>query len=191
NNPDGVEIKKNKGSDGKPLDGIPFHPYYTVKDLFGVGVFLTLFAFVIFYAPEFGGYFLEPDNFNPANRDVTPEHIVPVWYFTPYYAILRAVPDKLLGVVLMGAAVLILFLLPWLDRSRVKSIRYKGWGSKILLVVFAIAFVRLGMLGVAEGTVAETRESRFWTFVYFAFFVLMPFITKYEKTKPEPERVTK
>ena len=191
NNPDGIEIKKNKDAHGRPLDGIPFHPYYTVKDIFGVGVFLTLFAFVIFYAPEFGGYFLEPDNFNPANRDVTPEHIVPVWYFTPYYAILRAVPDKLLGVVLMGGAIIVLFFLPWLDRSKVKSIRYKGWGSKIMLVVFAITFIRLGMLGVAEGTAAETIESRFWTFAYFAFFVLLPFVTKYEKTKPEPERVTK
>jgi len=190
NNPDGVEIKKNKDAQGRPLDGIPFHPYYTVKDIFGVGVFLTLFAFVIFYAPEFGGYFLEKDNFVEANPQVTPEHIVPVWYFTPYYAILRGVPDKLLGVLLMGAAVMILFLMPWLDRSKVRSIRYKGWGSKIMLAVFAVTFIRLGMLGVAEGTTAETIETRFWTFMYFAFFALMPFISKYEKTKPVPERVT-
>ncbi len=191
NNPEGVEIKKNKDARGVPLDGIPFHPYYTVKDIFGVGVFLTLFAFVIFFAPEFGGLFLEPDNFNPADPLVTPEHIVPVWYFTPYYAILRAVPDKLAGVILMGLAIMILFVLPWLDRSRVKSIRYKGLGSKILLAVFIVAFIRLGMLGMAEGTVAQTWESRIWTFVYFAFFGLLPFVTKYEKTKPEPERVTK
>ncbi len=191
NNPDGVEIKKHKDEQGRPLDGIPFHPYYTVKDIFGVGVFLTLFAFVIFYAPEFGGLFLEPDNFNPADPLVTPEHIVPVWYFTPYYAILRAVPDKLLGVVLMGLAIMVLFLLPWLDRSKVRSIRYKGWGSKILLAVFAVTFVRLGMLGMAEGTPAETIESRVWTFLYFAFFGLLPFVTKYERTKPVPERVTK
>ncbi|MDT8438173.1 MAG: cytochrome bc complex cytochrome b subunit [Wenzhouxiangellaceae bacterium] len=191
NNPDGVEIKKNKDTQGRPLDGIPFHPYYTVKDVFGVGVFLTLFAFVIFYAPEFGGLFLEPDNFNPADPQVTPPHIVPVWYFTPYYAILRAVPDKLMGVILMGAAIMVLFALPWLDRSKVKSIRYKGLGSKILLAVFAVAFVRLGMLGMGTGTAVETIESRIWTFVYFAFFILMPFVTKYEKTKPEPERVTK
>ena len=190
NNPDGVEIKKNKDASGRPLDGIPFHPYYTVKDIFGVGVFLTLFAFMIFYAPTGGGLMLEPDNFNPADPLVTPEHIVPVWYFTPYYAILRAVPDKLMGVVLMGLAIMVLFLMPWLDRSRVKSIRYKGLGSKILLVVFAITFVRLGMLGMAEGTYAETIESRIWTFLYFAFFVVLPFVTKYEKTKPEPERVT-
>ncbi|GAB4170036.1 MAG: cytochrome bc complex cytochrome b subunit [Wenzhouxiangellaceae bacterium] len=191
NNPDGVEIKKHKDAQGRPLDGVPFHPYYTVKDVFGVGVFLTLFAFVIFYAPEFGGLFLEPDNFNPANPLVTPEHIVPVWYFTPYYAILRAVPGKLTGVLLMGSAIFVLFLLPWLDRSPVKSIRYKGLGSKILIGLFAVAFVRLGMLGMGSGTVAETIESRVWTFVYFAFFILMPFVTKYEKTKPEPERVTK
>ncbi|PKL95285.1 MAG: cytochrome b [Gammaproteobacteria bacterium HGW-Gammaproteobacteria-8] len=191
NNPDGVEVKKNKDAQGRPLDGIPFHPYYTMKDLFGVGVMLTLFAFVIFYAPEFGSLFLEKDNFNPADPLVTPQHIVPVWYFTPYYAILRAVPDKLAGVILMGLAIMVLFLLPWLDRSKVKSMRYKGLGSKILLAVFVIAFVRLGMLGLGTGTAAETIESRIWTFVYFAFFVLMPFVTKYEKTKPEPERVSK
>lgn len=191
NNPDGVEVKKNKDAQGRPLDGIPFHPYYTVKDIFGVGVLLTLFAFVIFYAPEFGGLFLEPDNFNPADPLVTPQHIVPVWYFTPYYAILRAVPDKLAGVILMGLAIMVLFVLPWLDRSKVKSIRYKGWGSKILLALFAIAFVRLGMLGLGTGTAAQTIEARIWTFVYFGFFILMPFVTKYEKTKPEPERVTK
>jgi len=191
NNPDGVEVKKNKDAQGRPLDGIPFHPYYTVKDLFGIGVLLTLFAFVIFFAPEVGGLFLEKDNFNPADPLVTPAHIVPVWYFTPYYAILRAVPDKLVGVILMGLAIMVLFILPWLDRSRVKSIRYKGLGSKILLAVFAITFIRLGMLGMGTGTAAETMEARIWTFAYFAFFVLMPFVTKYEKTKPEPERVSK
>jgi len=152
---------------------------------------LTLFAFVIFFAPEVGGLFLEKDNFNPADPLVTPAHIVPVWYFTPYYAILRAVPDKLVGVILMGLAIMVLFILPWLDRSRVKSIRYKGLGSKILLAVFAITFIRLGMLGMGTGTAAETMEARIWTFAYFAFFVLMPFVTKYEKTKPEPKRVSK
>ncbi|AKS41676.1 cytochrome b [Wenzhouxiangella marina] len=191
NNPDGVDIKKNKDEAGRPRDGIPFHPYYTVKDIFGAGMFLLLFAFIIFYAPEMGGLFLEPDNFAPSNPLVTPQHIVPVWYFTPYYAILRAVPDKLLGVVLMGAAIAVLFLLPWLDRSKVRSIRYKGWGSKILLAVFAIGFVRLGMLGMGSGTPIETLESRIWTFVYFAFFILLPVVTSMEKTKPVPERVTK
>ncbi len=191
NNPEGIDIKKKKDALGRPLDGIPFHPYYTVKDIFGAGMFLLLFAFVIFFAPEFGGLFLEPDNFVPSDPLVTPEHIVPVWYFTPYYAILRAVPDKLLGVVLMGAAIFVLFLMPWLDRSRVRSIRYKGWPSKILLAVFAIGFIRLGMLGMATGTPAETIEARIWTFVYFAFFILLPLVTSLEKTKPVPERVTK
>ena len=191
NNPDGVDIKAKKDDQGRPLDGIPFHPYYTVKDIFGVGVFLALFAFVIFYAPTGGGLMLEKDNFIPADPLVTPQHIVPVWYFTTFYAILQAVPDKLLGVILMGAAIGVLFLMPWLDRSKVRSIRYKGLGSKILLTLFAIAFIRLGMLGLAEGTSAQVLEARIWTFVYFAFFALMPFITKYEKTKPVPERVTK
>jgi len=190
NNPDGIEIKKNKDENGIPRDGIPFHPYYTVKDIFGVGIFLLLFAFVLFYAPDGGGYFLEKDNFAPSDPLVTPNHIVPVWYFTPYYAILRAVPDKLMGVVLMGAAIFVLFLMPWLDRSKVRSIRYKGLGSKILLTVFAIGFIRLGMLGMAEGTPAETIESRVWTVVYFAFFALMPVVTSMESTKPVPERVT-
>jgi ubiquinol-cytochrome c reductase cytochrome b subunit len=190
NNPDGIEIKANKDENGIPRDGIPFHPYYTVKDIFGVGVFLLLFAFVLFYAPDGGGYFLEKDNFAVSDPLVTPQHIVPVWYFTPYYAILRAVPDKLMGVVLMGAAIFVLFLMPWLDRSKVRSIRYKGLGSKILLFVFAIGFIRLGMLGMAEGTPAETIESRIWTIVYFAFFALMPIVTAMENTKPVPERVT-
>jgi ubiquinol-cytochrome c reductase cytochrome b subunit len=191
NNPDGIEIKKNKDENGIPRDGIPFHPYYTVKDIFGVGMFLILFAFVIFFAPEFGGLFLEHDNFVPANPLVTPEHIKPVWYFTPFYAILKAVPDKLLGVIMMGVAVVALFFLPWLDRSPVKSIRYKGMGSKVLMVLFIISFIRLGILGMGAGTEGEKIESQIWTFVYFAFFVLLPVVTKSEKTKTEPERVTK
>ena len=190
NNPDGIEIKAKKDENGVPLDGIPFHPYYTVKDIFGASILLLLFAFVIFFWPEGGGLFLEYDNFVPANPLVTPEHIKPVWYFTPYYAILRAVPDKLMGVLLMGAAVMILFFLPWLDRSPVKSIRYRGAWYKILLGLFVIAFVRLGMLGMAEGTVAETWESRLWTFVYFAFFIGLFFFSKNGATKPVPERVT-
>ena len=189
NNPDGVEIKKLKNEKGIPLDGVPFHPYYTVKDVFGVAMFLLIFAFIVFYAPTLGGLFLEHDNFIPANLLATPEHIKPVWYFTPYYAILRAVPDKLIGVILMGLAIVVLFLLPWLDRSRVKSIRYKGWGTKLLILLFAITFIRLGMLGMSEGNVAQTWESRVWTFLYFAFFGLLWFVSKYEKTKPVPERV--
>jgi len=190
NNPDGIEIKKNKGPDGTPLDGIPFHPYYTVKDIFGVGFFLILFSFVLFMWPEAGGLFLEHDNFVPADPLVTPVHIKPVWYFTPFYAILKAVPDKLLGVITMGASVAVLFFLPWLDRSPVKSIRYRGMWYKVLLGMFTIAFVRLGLLGMAEGTPAQTWEMRVWTLVYFMFFVLLFFMSPGGKTKPEPDRVT-
>ena len=190
NNPDGIEIKANKDENGLPKDGIPFHPYYTVKDIFGVGMFLLLFAFVLFFWPEVGGIFLERDNFIPATPLVTPEHIVPVWYFTPYYAILKAVPDKLMGVILMGASVMILFFLPWLDRSPVKSIRYKGAWYKVMLALFTFAFIRLGMLGMAEGTPAQTIEMRVWTFVYFAFFILLFFLSPKGKTKPVPDRVT-
>jgi ubiquinol-cytochrome c reductase cytochrome b subunit len=190
NNPDGIEIKKNKDADGNPLDGIPFHPYYTVKDIFGVGMFLILFCFILFLWPEVGGLFLEHDNFVPADPLVTPEHIKPVWYFTPFYAILKAVPDKLMGVILMGASVAILFFLPWIDRSPVKSIRYRGLWYKILLALFTIAFVRLGLLGMAEGTPAQTWEMRVWTLVYFMFFVLLFFMSPGAKTKPVPDRVT-
>jgi ubiquinol-cytochrome c reductase cytochrome b subunit len=190
NNPDGIEIKANKDENGLPVDGIPFHPYYTVKDIFGVAMFLLLFAFILFFWPEAGGLFLEHDNFIPANPLVTPEHIKPVWYFTPYYAILKAVPDKLMGVILMGLSVVVLFFLPWLDRSPVKSIRYKGLWYKIMVGVFAVAFVRLGMLGMSEGTQAQTIEMRVWTFVYFAFFILLYFLSPGGKTKPLPERLT-
>lgn len=144
NNPDGVDIKKHKDENGVPLDGIAFHPYYTVKDIVGVVVFLFIFCSIVFFFPEMGGYFLEKPNFEQANAFKTPEHIAPVWYFTPFYAILRAIPDKLLGVIAMGAAIAVLFVLPWLDRSPVKSMRYKGWLSKIWLVVFCISFVILG-----------------------------------------------
>jgi len=190
NNPDGIDIKENKNEDGIPVDGIPFHPYYTVKDIFGVAMFLLVFCFVLFFWPEAGGLFLEHDNFVPANPLVTPEHIKPVWYFTPYYAILKAVPDKLMGVILMFAAVGILFFLPWLDRSPVRSIRYKGLSYKIMLAAFAVAFVRLGMLGMSEGTPAQTVEMRVWTLVYFGFFILLYFQSPRAKTKPLPERLT-
>jgi ubiquinol-cytochrome c reductase cytochrome b subunit len=190
NNPDGVEIKKVKGPDGHPLDGIPLHPYYTLKDLVGVIVFLALFCSVVFFAPEMGGYFLEHANFEPANALQTPEHIAPVWYFTPFYAILRAVPNKLLGVGLMGAAVVILFALPWLDRSKVKSIRYRGWIYKTFLGVFAVSFLALGYLGLQPATATYTIAARIFGALYFAFFVLMPWYTKIDQTKPVPERVT-
>jgi ubiquinol-cytochrome c reductase cytochrome b subunit len=190
NNPDGVDIKKKKGTDGKPLDGIPFHPYYTVKDLFGAGFFLTIAAFIVFYAPTFGDLFLEYDNFVPADPMVTPTHIKPVWYFTPYYAMLRAVPDKLLGVMIMGGAVLILFLLPWLDRSPVRSIRYRGPLSKLLVAIFVVGFISLAWLGLQSGSEMQTLMARIFTAYYFAYFLLMPFWTRWDSVRPVPERVT-
>jgi ubiquinol-cytochrome c reductase cytochrome b subunit len=190
NNPDGVEIKKVKGPDGIPLDGIAFHPYYTVKDTVGVGVFLILFSLVIFFAPEMGGYFLEHANFDPASNLQTPEHIAPVWYFTPYYAILRAVPNKLAGVFLMAAAVLVFAFLPWLDKGKVRSIRYRGWLFKLWVVLFAISFLALGYLGLKPPTPAYTNAARIFMVFYFGFFVLMPFYTRFDRTKPVPDRVT-
>ena len=190
NNPDGIEIKKTKGENGIPLDGIPFHPYYSVKDVFGVAAFLLVFCGVVFFWPEFGGWFLEPDNFFPANPLKTPEHILPVWYFTPFYAILRAVPAKFMGVLAMGGAIVMLFLLPWLDRSPVKSIRYKGIISKIALTIFAISFVALGWLGTQPATPVLTNFARMFSVLYFSFFLLMPIYSKIDKTKPVPARVT-
>jgi ubiquinol-cytochrome c reductase cytochrome b subunit len=190
NNPDGVEIKKNKDANGIPVDGIPFHPYYSVKDIVGVIVFLFIFSLVLFYMPEFGGWFLEKDNFIPADPLKTPEHIVPLWYFTPFYAILRAVPDKLMGVIAMGGAIVVLFLLPWLDRSPVKSIRYRGPLFKIALVIFIISFLVLGFLGTQPATPTFTMAARVFSVLYFAFFILMPFYTAIDKDKPVPERVT-
>lgn len=197
NNPDGVEIKKNLDENGVPKDGIPFHPYYTVKDIVGVAVFAFVFALVVFYFPEMGGYFIEAPNFEPANPLKTPDHIAPVWYFTPFYAILRAITfslfgldAKFLGVVFMGAAIAILFVLPWLDRSPVRSIRYKGWYSKIGLVLFCISFVVLGVLGVLPSTPGRTLVAQIATAVYFLYFILMPWYTRIEKCKPVPERVT-
>ena len=197
NNPDGVEIKKKKGADGIPLDGIPFHPYYTVKDIVGVTVFLMLFSAVIFFAPELGGWFLEPDNFVPANNLLTPPEIVPLWYFTPYYSILRAntfaffgIEAKLWGVIFMGLAIVFFFFLPWLDRSSVKSIRYRGWMYKTALGIFVVAFLTLGYLGTQPAAGPNLIIAQVCTVLYFAFFVLMPWYTKIDKTKPVPERVT-
>jgi ubiquinol-cytochrome c reductase cytochrome b subunit len=237
NNPDGVEIKKNVDAAGHPVDGIPFHPYYTVKDLQGAIVFLAVFALVLFFMPEFGGYFLEYNNFIPADPLKTPSHIAPVWYFTPFYSILRAttsdfmwvlgaaaigmgiliarrpagtrfriataavvllllagfffVDPKVWGVVLMGAAVLIYFFLPWLDRSPVKSIRYKGRLYRIALAVFVIAFVVLGYFGTEPVTPVGTFISQLCTVLYFAFFALMPWYSRLDKARPEPVRVTR
>ena len=205
NNPDGIEIKKNKDpKTGLPLDGIRFHPYYTVKDIVGVVVFLMVFSVIVFFMPELGGYFLEYNNFIPADPLKTPPHIAPVWYFTPYYAMLRAVPamfgSQFPGVVVMGAAVVIFFLLPWLDRGKVKSIRYRGPKFKAALALFIVSFLILGWLGVeptdflgkVPGTSLETATllARIFTVAYFAFFILMPWYTANDNEKPEPQRVT-
>jgi len=203
NNPDGVEIKKKKGPDGIPLDGIPFHPYYTVKDIVGVTVFLIIFCAVVFFAPELKGWFLEADNFVPANVLQTPPDIKPLWYFTPFYSILRAnthaffgIEAKLWGVIFMGLAIVALFFLPWLDRSPAKSIRYRGWMYKTALTIFVASFLLLGYLGVKKPDDIDfiLFKNVYWaqigTILYFAFFVLMPWYSKYDKTKPVPERVT-
>jgi ubiquinol-cytochrome c reductase cytochrome b subunit len=190
NNPDGIEIKEKLGADGKPLDGISFHPYYTVKDVVGVGVFFVLFAIVVFFVPTLGGLFLEAPNFEPANPLSTPEHIAPAWYFTPYYAILRAVPDKGLGALLLLLSVAAYLFLPWLDRSPVKSIRYKGWMSRTALTLFTVSFVALGYLGLQPAEGLYVVLARIFALIYFLFFIGMPFYTRFEKVKPVPERVT-
>ncbi|HQV42383.1 MAG: cytochrome bc complex cytochrome b subunit [Moraxellaceae bacterium] len=199
NNPDGIEIKKNKGADGNPVDGIPFHPYYTVHDLVGIVVFLMVFCAVIFFFPDGGGYFLERPNFEAANPLKTPAHIAPVWYYTPFYAMLRATPSlfgsAFPGVVVMGGAIAIMFVLPWLDRSPVKSIRYKGWMSKVWLGIFVVSFVILGYLGVVPSTgttfgISNTPLAQILTVLYFLYFLLMPVYTSIEKCKPVPERLT-
>ncbi len=189
NNPDGIEIKEHKGPDGVPLDGVPFHPHHTSKDLVGIIVFLMIFTSVMFFAPEMGGYFLEHANFEPANMTATPEHIAPVWYFTPFYAILRAVPSKLWGAILMAAAVLLPVFLPWLDRARVRSIRYRGWMYKSALTVFVISFLTLGWLGTMPAEGLYVMLARIFSALYFAFFLLMPYYTMIDKTKPVPDRV--
>ena len=210
NNPDGIEIKQHKDKKtGIPLDGIPFHPYYTVKDLLGVSVFLIVFSAIIFFAPEMGGYFLEANNFVPANPLVTPTHIAPVWYFTPYYSILRAIPpimnSQFPGVAAMGLSVIVFALLPWLDRSPVKSIRYRGALYKKWLAAFVVSFLVLGYLGTVPSNVwgtfsantiilggadRATVAARIFTIIYFLFFILMPWYTRRDKTKPVPNRVT-
>ena len=206
NNPDGIEIKKNKDASGRPLDGIPFHPYYTVKDAAGAVIFLGVFSVILFFIPEMGGYFLEYNNFIPADPLQTPPHIAPVWYFTPYYSILRAVPplfnSQFPGVMAMGLATMILFLLPWLDRDPVKSIRYRGAYFKTALAIFVVTFLVLGYLGTEPTNVwgqfgawlgnadRATVAARVFTLLYFAFFILMPWYTAMDKSKPVPDRVT-
>jgi ubiquinol-cytochrome c reductase cytochrome b subunit len=209
NNPDGIEIKKNLSPDGTPKDGIPFHPYYTVKDIVGVVVFLAVFSVIVFFAPDMGGYFLEGPNFVQADPLQTPAHIAPVWYFTPVYAMLRAIPSmfgsQFPGVAVMGAANVILFALPWLDRGKAKSVRYRGPIFKWFLAAFVISFLVLGFLGTVPTTIwgqlpkglpllggmdFATLVARILTAIYFAFFLLMPWYTKIDKELPEPERVT-
>ena len=237
NNPDGVEIKKKKGADGIPLDGIPFHPYYTVKDIVGVVVFLIIFCAVVFFGPELGGWFLEHDNFIPANILHTPPEIKPLWYFTPYYSILRATTSdmvswvltpfiailgaltlysvrnfltkaavlfvtaailvgfftleaKLWGVILMGLSLMLFFFLPWLDRSPVKSVRYRGWMYKLALAIFVVSFLALGYVGTKPASGLYKLIAQIGTILYFSFFLFMPWFTTYDKTKPVPERVT-
>jgi len=193
-NPDGVEIKKNKDKDGIPKDGIPFHPYFTVKDAMGAVAFLWIFCAVVFYAPGLNGYFLEHANFIEANPLKTPEHIAPLWYLTPFYSILRAIPpmfgSQFPGVLAMGASLLILFFLPWLDRSPVKSIRYRSPIYKWVLGVFVVSFIMLGWLGMEPVTPLNVFLARVFTALYFAFFLLMPWYTSIGKTKEVPERLT-
>jgi ubiquinol-cytochrome c reductase cytochrome b subunit len=190
NNPDGIEIKENKGSDGKPIDGIPFHPYYTVKDVVGVGFFLTLFAIVVFFVPTFGNLFMEEANFEPANPLSTPDPIAPSWYFTPYYAILRAVPNQRVGALLLLLAVLAFFFLPWLDRSPVKSVRYRGWLFKFFLAEFTVSFLALMYLGLKPATGGYVIAARIFSVGYFAFFGGVWLCSKWDRVKPVPTRVT-
>ena len=198
NNPDGVEIKKHKGPDGIPLDGVPFHPYYTMyHDLAGIVLFLFVFCAVVFFAPEMGGYFLEVANFQEANPLKTPEHVPPSWYFTPFYSMLRAVTIQLFGIdsnfwglLVMGGAIAILFVMPWLDRSPVRSMRYKGWYSRIALLMFVVSFLILGILGTEAVSPAKRLLGRIETVGYFAYFIAMPWYTRIEQTATPPERIT-
>lgn len=197
NNPDGVDIKKVTDDEGRPLDGVPFHPYYTVHDLQAVVVFLFFFCLVVFFFPEMGGYLLEHPNFQESDPLKTPEHIAPVWYYAPFYAMLRAatfplfgLPAKFWGLVVMGASIAILFVLPWLDKSRVKSIRYKGMASKFFLGLFAVTFLVLGYLGTIPPSPVATLMAQVGTVFYFSYFLLMPWYTRVEQTKPVPDRVT-
>lgn len=189
NNPEGVDIKKHKDENGKPLDGIPFHPYYTVKDIFGVGCFLLVFLFIVFVKPDFGGLFLEHDNYVPANPAVTPALIKPVWYFTPFYAMLRAVPDLQLGALVMLLAIVVLFFLPWIDRSPVKSIRYRRWPFKVALGGFALSFIALGWLGMQAATETYKLMAQLFTVYYFGYFIWLFFYSGNEKYHEVPERI--
>ncbi len=196
NNPEGIDVKKKVDSDGVPLDTVPFFPYDVVKDLYAIGIFLIIFCSALFFFPDGGGYLIEYVNYEPANNLKTPEHIVPAWYYTPYYAMLRAITfpigpltAKFLGFVVMVAAMVIFALLPWLDKSPVKSIRYKGIYSKVFLFLFIISFIVLAYLGSVAPNPTRTLLAQIFTIIYFAYFLLMPFYTRYEKCKPVPERI--
>ena len=188
-NPEGIDIEEHLDEDGVPLDSVPFFPYKVLNALVGIGVFMTVFSIIMFFFPEAGGYFIEKANFEEANPLSTPEHIAPVWYYSPYYAMLRAVPDKLGGLIVMAGAIAILFVVPWLDRSKVNSIRYKGIFSKIAISLFAISFLTLGYLGTVPVTELRTLMSVICTAIYFLFFFLMPIYTSLESTKQPPERL--
>lgn len=184
NNPDGIDVKHKKNAN------IAFHPYYTLKDLVGVMIFLIIFSIILFFMPAMDGFFLEPDNSLPANHLQTPDHITPVWYMTPFYAILRAVPNKFLGLTAMAAAIAFMFVLPWLDKSPVRSIRYKGIWSKIAISLFVFCFIGLGYLGVQPVSPLRSALAQVYAIGYFLFFLLMPFYTRYETVKPLPEDLT-
>ena len=198
NNPDGTDIKKRIGTDGIPLDGVPFHPYYTIyHDLPGIVLFLIVFCTVVFFAPEMGGYFLEVANFQEADSLKTPEHVPPVWYYTPFYSMLRAVTwpffgidAKFWGMLVMFSAIAFLFVLPWLDKSLVRSMRYKGWYSRIALLMFVASFIILGVLGTQAVSPAKTVLAQIMTVIYFLYFILMPLYTRVEKVAEPPQRVT-
>ena len=196
NNPEGIDVKQHIDENGVPLDTVPFFPYDVVKDLYAIGIFLTIFCFVLFFFPDGGGYLIEYVNYELANNLKTPEHIVPAWYYTTYYAMLRAITfpigpltAKFLGFVVMVSAMVIFALLPWLDKSPVKSIRYKGIFSKAFLYLFVVSFIILGYLGSVTPNPMRTLLAQIFTMVYFAYFLLMPFYTKYEKCKSVPERI--
>lgn len=191
NNPEGIEIKNQSDSKGRPLDKLPFYPYYIVKDFFAVVFFLTLFFLVVFFFPEMGGYFLERANFTPANPLMTPELIVPAWYMAPFYAILRAIPDRALGIGAAMAAIVLLFILPWLDKSPVRSMRYKGACSRFMLVLFVMSFLFLGYLGTEPISDIRLFMARISIVFYFAYFLFMPFYTRFEACKKPPERITR
>ncbi|MDA9142936.1 cytochrome bc complex cytochrome b subunit [Gammaproteobacteria bacterium] len=188
-NPEGVDIEKYVDEDGVPLDSVPFFPYKILNALVAIGIFGIVFSIIMFFFPEGGGYMLELANFEEANPLSTPDHIAPVWYYSPYYAMLRAIPDKLGGLIVMGAAIAILFVVPWLDRSKAASIRYKGNLSKIAMTIFVISWLMLAWLGTMPVTELRTTLSQIGTVIYFAFFLLMPVYTSIEKSRPVPERL--